>query len=102
MLDHALIGKFVGMQPSEKSIVWWIKSSWKPRGNYDLHLGSKGFFTIYFINLEDRNKVLDGGLYLFYSVGLFIRPWKEKFLSDKEDMKVAPIWIRMYSLPREY
>ena len=43
MADHALIGKFIGLQPSEKDLIWWINSTWKPKGHYDLHLGSKGF-----------------------------------------------------------
>ena len=43
------------------------------QGHYDLQLGSKGFFTISFINVEDKNKALDGGLYFFYSASLFMR-----------------------------
>ena len=66
--------------------------------HYDLHLGFNGFFTISFFNVKYRNKILDEGPYFFYSACLFLRPWKEKFFLDKEDMKVAPVWIRMYSL----
>ena len=93
MQDHALIRKFVGLQPSEKALVWWINSTWKPKGHFDLQLGSKGFFTIVFFNTEDRNRVMDGGPYFFYSEGPFLRPWKEKFCPKKEDMRVAPVWI---------
>ena len=53
MLDHAVIGKFVGMQPSEKSMVSWINSKWKTKGHYNLKLGSKGFRTISFIIFEE-------------------------------------------------
>ena len=35
-------------------------------------------------------------------VGLFLRPWKERFNPDKENLMIAPVWIRMYSLPTEY
>ena len=79
-----------------------MNTTLKPEGHYDLQLGSKGFFTIYFINLEDRNRVMDGSTYLFYSEGLFLKPWKDKFYLKNEDMKVATIWIRFYSLPSEY
>ena len=102
MQDYTLIGKFVWMQTSEKTLVWWINSTWKPKGDFNLQLGSKGVFTVSFLNLEDRNKVLDEGPYLFYSVELFLRPWKEKCCPDKEEMKVALVWIRLYSLPFEY
>ena len=102
MSDHALIGKFIGMQPSEKALIWWINSSQKPKGHFDLHLGSKGFFTISFISLEDRNSIIDGVLYFYYSASLFLGPWKEKFSSENEDMRIALVWIRLYSLPNEY
>jgi hypothetical protein len=39
----------------------WIKYQWKPSGEVDLHLGSKGFFTTVFMNLEDRDKIFGGG-----------------------------------------
>ena len=36
MKEHALIGKFVGIWPTEKTLVWWINTMWKPQGHYDL------------------------------------------------------------------
>ena len=67
-----------------------------------MHLGSKGFFTIIFIIFEDKNRVLDDDPYFFYSVGIFLRPWREYFNPKKENMQTAPVWIRMYSSPWEY
>ena len=34
--------------------------------------------------------------------GLFLRTWKEIFDPNKENMTIAPVCIRMYSLPTEY
>ena len=39
MSDHYIIGKFIGIHPSEKSLSWWINSSWKPKGHFDVCLG---------------------------------------------------------------
>ena len=36
MKERALIGKFVGIWPTEKMLVGWINSTWKPQGHYDL------------------------------------------------------------------
>jgi hypothetical protein len=47
MKDHALIGKFMGIWPSEKALQIWIKSHWKVKGQIDLQLGSKGFLQSY-------------------------------------------------------
>jgi hypothetical protein len=48
MQDHALICKFMGLCSSKKALLWWIKTRWNPKGNVDLKLGSKGFFTTIF------------------------------------------------------
>ena len=80
----------------------WIKGTWNLKGNYDLHLGAKGFFTIIFFNIEYRDRVLMGGPYFFYYVGLFLMLWNERFNLDTEDLSIAPVWIKLYSLPCEY
>jgi hypothetical protein len=102
MRDYALVGKFLGLWPSERELVKWIHQWWKPKGHYDLQLGSKGFFTIILHNLEDINHIFDGGSYFFNSAGLFLRFWTEKFIPETEDFAHAPVWIRLYSLPQEF
>jgi hypothetical protein len=99
MRDHALVGKLLGLWPSERDLVKWIQYWWKPKGHYEIQLGSKGFFTIILHNLEDRNRIFDGGPYFYNSAGLFLRFWIEKFSPEKEDFAHTPIWIRLYSLP---
>lgn len=99
MKDHVLIGKLVGIWPTEKARVWWINTTWKPQGHYDLQLGAKKFFTIIFFNEVDRTRIFDNGLYFFNSAGLYLRPWKERFNPDKENLTIAPIWLCLYSLP---
>jgi hypothetical protein len=61
MKTHALICKFIGLWPIERMLCNWIKYQWKPNREVDLHLGSKGFFTTVFMNLEDRDKIFEGG-----------------------------------------
>lgn len=100
--EKALIGKFIGFWPKESDLIRWIKTIWKPRGHHDLQLGAKGFFTILFFNIEERDRILEGGPYFMFSAGLYLRPWKERFNLETEDMKVAPVWIRMFSLPSEF
>jgi hypothetical protein len=68
----------------------------------ELHLGSKGFFTAVFINLEDRDIVFEGGSYFHASAELYMQPWKENFAPEKETFKKVPVWLRLYSLPLDY
>ena len=100
--EKALIRKFIGIWPKEKDLVKWINGLWNHKGHYNLQLGSKGFFTIIFFNQEDRDRILEGGPYVFFSTGLFLRPWKECFNLEMEDMTVALVWMRLFSLPGEY
>ena len=50
---------------TNREIYWDI--SWNTQGNNDLYMGSKGFFTIIFFNQEDRNQILEGGLFFIFS-----------------------------------
>ena len=102
MKDHTLIGKFIGIWPTEKVLQSWITAKWKPKGDITLQLGAKCFFTVVFICIKDCNRVLDGGPYFLNSAGLYLREWVERFNLDNEDLNWAPVWIRMYSLPLEY
>ena len=87
--EKSLVGKFMGVCPKERDLVRWINSVWNPTGHYDLQLGSKRFFTIIFFNQEDRDHILEGGAYLFLSTRLYLRPWKERFNLEQEDMSVV-------------
>jgi hypothetical protein len=91
MKTHALICKFMCPWPTEKKLCSWIKYQWKPSGEVELHLGSKVFFTAVFMNMEDRDKVFESGAYFHASVGLYMRPWKEKFSLEKETFKNVPV-----------
>lgn len=73
MRDHALIGKFLGLWPTEKALQGWIASKRKPKGQVTLQLGPKGFLTAIFNCLEDRTHIFEGGPYFFNSAGLYLR-----------------------------
>lgn len=102
MKDHTLIGKFIGFWSTKKALHGWIATKWKPKGHTTLQLGPKGFFTVVFNCLEDRNKFLDGGPYFFNAARLYLRDWIKRFNPDKEYLNQALVWIHLYSLPLEY
>jgi len=97
MKDHALIGKFIGIWPIEKALTRWINVTWKPKGRVDLHLWFKGFFTMVFNNLKDRERVFEDGPYFYNSTRLYL-PY---FNPDREDLVIALVWICIYSLSHE-
>jgi hypothetical protein len=93
MRDHALIGKFMGLWPSERDLMIWIKDWWNPKGDYEVQLSSKGFFTIILYSLEDKDIIFYNGPYFYNFVRLFLRLWTDRFIPEKEDFQMAPVWI---------
>jgi hypothetical protein len=87
MKMHVLICKFMGLWPTERTLHNWIKYHWNPSGEMELHLGLKGFFKTIFMNLEDMDRVFEGGPYFHASVGLYMWPWKENFSPEKRDFQ---------------
>eukprot|EP00253_Pinus_taeda_P008691 PITA_08691 len=102
MKDHALICKFIGYWPPEKELYRWIDQKWKPRGHIDLKLGAQGFFTAIFTNVEDRNRIFEGGPYFMNNAGLFMKFWEERYNPEKEKLLEAPLWVRLFGLPDEF
>lgn len=102
MKDHALIYKFIGFWPNEKDLYRWIYQRWKPKGHIDLKLGAKGFFTVIFANLEDKERVFEEGPYFMNNTGLFMKFWEERYNLEMEKMLAAPIWVRLFGLPVEF
>jgi len=101
MKDYALICKFVGFLPSKKDLSRWIQQRWKLKGHVELKLGAKGFFTLIFSNIEDKEMIFDGGPYFMNNAGLFMRYWVDCYNLDKEKMLLALISIRLVGLPME-
>jgi hypothetical protein len=100
--DHTLIGKFLSLWPLKRGLAHYIKSWWNPKGDYELQLSSKGFFTIIFYNLDDKDRVFEGGPYFYNSAGLYLCFWTERFYPEKENFAYSPVWIHLYSLPQKF
>jgi len=61
-----------------------------------------GLFTVVFTNLEDKDKIFEGGPYFFAAVGLYMRPWTMNLVPEHETFTSVMVWIRLYSLPLDY
>jgi len=92
----------MGLWPTGKNMYTWIRNNWKPKGDITFHLGSKGFFTVVFNSLEDKDRVFEEGPYFYVAAGLHMRPWVMKFVLERETLTSVPVWIRLYSLPLDY
>lgn len=102
MKNHALICKFIGIWPSEKELLKWIQIKWQPKGHIDLKLGAKGFFTVIFSNLQDKERIFEGGPYFYSNAGLFLRQWEECYNPEQEQFLAAPVWVQLFGLPMDF
>lgn len=92
----------MGVWPIEKALQTWIKYHWKTKGSIDLHLWSKGFFTVVFKNIEDKDRVFEVGPYFFVATSLYMKPWRMNFVSERETFTSVLVWVRLYPLPLDY
>lgn len=92
----------MGIWPTKRALKWCIQIKWTPKGEIQLQLGSKGFFTVIFDLLEDRDKIFEGEPYFYNSAGLYMRFWREKFTPEKEDFTRVPICVHFYYLLTDY
>lgn len=102
MKNHALICKFIGVWPSEKDLLKWIQIKWQSKGHIDLKLGAKGFFTVIFFNLLDKERIFEEGPYFYSNAGLFLRQWEECYNPEQEQFLVAPVWVRLFGFPMDF
>ncbi|GLJ29204.1 hypothetical protein SUGI_0575980 [Cryptomeria japonica] len=98
--DLAIICRFIGPKSDRKTIEKWIVETWKtPQITKFM---PKGFFIVVFATEEERQKVLDGGLWIMNSKPLYIQKWCRNFNPTKTEPYEKPIWIRLNNLPMEY
>ena len=102
MKDHAIIDKFISTWPKERDLIKWIHQWWKPKGEVDLQLGLKGFFTTIFHSIEEKERVFENGPYFYGTVGIHMKYWIEIFDPNTEDFTCVLVWIWLYSLPNEF
>jgi hypothetical protein len=69
---HTIIGKLWGILPTERDLIAWINSQWKPASHFELKLESKVFFYS-FQDQKDRERIFENGQYFFCSAGLDLR-----------------------------
>eukprot|EP00253_Pinus_taeda_P006832 PITA_06832 len=98
----AIICNFMGLWSTEKALQLWIKYHWKPKGSIDLHLRSNGFFTVVFTNIEDKDRIFEGGTYFYAAGDLYMQAWKMNFVPEQDTSTSVPVWVRLYSLPLDY
>jgi hypothetical protein len=100
LAENTLIGKFMGLWPSPKTVEAWMDERWKMliQGEVSLCAVGRGFFVFSFARKVDRDLVFRSGPYFMGSRGMFLAPWTLDFNPGAE-ITAAPIWVRLPHLP---
>ncbi|GLJ22444.1 hypothetical protein SUGI_0422460 [Cryptomeria japonica] len=98
--DLVIIYRFIGPRADRKIVQRWIEDTWKTPQITKFML--KGFFIVVFATEEERQKILDGGLWTMKNKPLYIQKWYQNFNPLKTEPYENPIWICLNNLPMEY
>lgn len=60
---------------------------------------TNGYFFVKFQDMEDYNKVLTQGSWIFFEQYLIVQPWTRSFNPTQPYPSVVLAWIRLLGLP---
>lgn len=96
----AVICRFNGFWPKTEALYEWIHTIWTK--NCQIHLCSKGFFIVIFLEVEEKEKILNEGPWFWGSAGLFVTPWFPEFDANTTVVSRMPVWVRLHNLPLHF
>ncbi len=70
IMELTLVGKFAGSRPNINIVRSFMKQKWSLKGQVEIAVMTKGFFSFEFTNEEDLSNVLCGGPWMMGKVSL--------------------------------
>lgn len=98
--NKAVICRFNGFWPKTEALYQWIHTVWTK--DCQIHLCSKGFFIVTFLEIEERDNILNEGPWFWGSAGLFVTPWFSDFDANTMVVSRMPVWVRLHNLPLHF
>jgi hypothetical protein len=97
----SLVCRFNGFWPKLVDLNSWISATWIPimQQQAFIHPCAKGFFIVEFDIEEDRDLILNSGLWFWGNSGLCMKPWTPSFNPATDILSSAPVWVRLPNLP---
>ncbi|KAL8488748.1 hypothetical protein ACS0TY_024876 [Phlomoides rotata] len=75
---------------------------WNLRGNLNLIPHTRGYFTIMFSRLEDRDRVFRRRHWVLQPRAIHLQHWVQDFNPNKVCTSLAQVWVCLMDLPIEY
>ena len=101
IVDRGLIGQFIWIWPSPKTIEVWVQRNWKPLISESIcsNLIGKGYYLFLFENSTDRDLIFRNGPYFMGPQGLYLNKWTPDFDPNQDVPSAIPVWVRLPHLP---
>jgi hypothetical protein len=77
------LGNFWGYGLLSETLSSGLIPSGNPKVTMIFSWDPKVFFTVFFHNLEDKDKIFENEPYFFNSIGLYLRFWTKRFILEK-------------------
>jgi hypothetical protein len=97
IVEHGLVGQFMGIWPSPRVVSEWVDKNWSPliQGKVSSSFCGKGFFLFLFETKTDRDLIFRSGPYFMGARGLYLNSWNLDFNPENDIPSVVPVWVRL-------
>ncbi|GJZ83287.1 zinc knuckle CX2CX4HX4C containing protein [Tanacetum coccineum] len=95
---NTLYGYFIGKRLAFPLVENYVKNTWAKFGLKRIMLDGD-FFLFQFESKEGMNKVIESGPWLIKLVPLILNIWTPNTVLKKEEVKHAPVWVKLYNVP---
>ncbi|GJU20842.1 zinc knuckle CX2CX4HX4C containing protein [Tanacetum coccineum] len=95
---NTLYGFFIGKRLAFRLVENYVKNTWAKFGLKRVML-EDDFFLFQFESKDGMEKVMEGGPWLIRLVPLFLNIWTPNTLLRKDEIKSAPVWIKLHHVP---
>nr|XP_025625511.1 uncharacterized protein LOC112717783 [Arachis hypogaea] len=94
----SIVIKVLGKPLSYSAMVFKLKHVWRLHGGYEVMDVGFGYFMIKCDLIEDREKILLGGLWMIQGYNLAVKPWSPSFHPNDASFGTTLVWIRISGL----
>ncbi|XP_019230721.1 PREDICTED: uncharacterized protein LOC109211625 [Nicotiana attenuata] len=100
--NSALIGYVLGDTPYVRSMDNYVSTVWNFVAKPKILYHEEGYYIFKFQTIEDRDLVLQSGLYTYHNKPMILRNWEIDFYFDPECLSTIPLWVKFPGLPVGY
>ncbi|GJR69256.1 reverse transcriptase domain, reverse transcriptase zinc-binding domain protein [Tanacetum coccineum] len=95
---NTLYGYFIGNRLAFPLVENYVKNTWAKYGLKRIQMHEE-FFLFQFNTREGMESVMENGPWLIRLVPLILNEWTPNTILKKDEIKCAPVWVKMHHVP---